>query len=117
MTIMNSEEEFLENIDKAIVQAAFVMDGADFSEELEDEEIMNLMEDRHHCGTCQVRTVMETVWPSVEEYIDWLKAEREAASLATAIANAAGRIAKDNTEQNVLILQELLTTWFDREGI
>jgi hypothetical protein len=31
------------------------------------------MEERFHCGSCIVRTVMEEVWPAVEKYIDHLK--------------------------------------------
>ena len=68
-----TEEDFLENIDKTFVVAAQVMELADLNEGISDEEMDIAHEARHHCGTCEVRTVMEIVWPAVEEYINWLK--------------------------------------------
>lgn len=71
-----TEDEYLEKIDEAIQQAAKVMDLEDVGitdGELTDEEHFDIYEERHHCGVCEVRTVMEVVWPAVEEYIEALK--------------------------------------------
>lgn len=70
---MKTELDFLLNIDKSFVEAASLMDLEDLPEDIDDEEYDTITEGRHHCGTCQVRTIMEIVWPSVQEYIDWLK--------------------------------------------
>jgi hypothetical protein len=63
--------EFLEAIDKAIISAAELLDMQDCDDD--DDEYDLLLESRHHCGTCETRTVMETVWPSIENYINYLK--------------------------------------------
>lgn len=69
----NKEKFFLEVIDLKIADAAKIMDLWDLDEDADAEEGELLWEQRHHCGVCQVRTVMEEVWPSIESYIDWLK--------------------------------------------
>lgn len=71
-----TEDDYLLKIDKAIQEAAKVLDLEDIGVDdgqLTDEEHFDLYEERHHCGVCEVRTVMEVVWPAVEEYIDALK--------------------------------------------
>lgn len=72
-----TEDQYLERIDEAIKRAAKVMDLEDFDigpdGELSDEDMADLYEERHHCGTCEVRTVIGIVWPAVEEYITALK--------------------------------------------
>jgi hypothetical protein len=72
-----SEDEYLENIDLAIQKAAKVMELQDLEVEgngdLSEEDAYDMYEARHHCGTCEVRTVMEVVWPAVEKYVDALK--------------------------------------------
>ena len=71
---MMTEVEYLHNIDIAIQHAASLMDMRDFDHLEEDtDESLSAMEERFHCGTCIVRTVMEEVWPAVEKYIDHLK--------------------------------------------
>lgn len=67
------EPDYLLRIDAAISEAGQVMDCADIDETIPDDEVFDIWEQRHHCGTCMVRTVLETVWPSVEEYINWLR--------------------------------------------
>lgn len=69
---MTTEEDHLEAIDQAIVKAAQVMELADVVD-IGDEELSDLYEERHHCGTCEVRTVMEVVWPAIENYIESIK--------------------------------------------
>ena len=77
---MKTEQDFLIEIDKSFVKAAQVLDCVDVAEDVDEETLMDLHEDRHHCGTCQVRTVMEVIWPAVEEYIDWLKGNPQCAN-------------------------------------
>jgi hypothetical protein len=77
-----SDAEFLQKIDDAIEEAARVLDLCDApkGDDLESEERREEMfEDRFHCGVCTVRVVMETIWPSIEEYIGDLKAKQIAA--------------------------------------
>lgn len=68
-----TEMAFLNAIDKAIIDAASLLEGADLPWEAEDDEFYSTFEERHHCGTCMVRVVMETVWPAIDDYIEWLK--------------------------------------------
>lgn len=71
---MPTDDEFREEIDLAITRAGFLMDMGDFAHLEEDtDESLDAMEARFHCGTCVVRTVMETVWPSIENYIEYLQ--------------------------------------------
>jgi hypothetical protein len=67
------DQPYLDKIDEAIREAAVVMELGDVAEELEGDDYETVYEARHHCGTCQVRTVLETVWPAIEEYVDYLK--------------------------------------------
>ena len=64
---------FLSRIDMAVEEAGRKMDCLDIDSDASEEEAEQIYEDRFHCGTCVVRTVMETVWPSVENYVDWLE--------------------------------------------
>lgn len=92
MRMLTLEEAHLRRIDAAIAEAERVMDLADITEASldipegatpEDVEMaleeahMRAYEDRFHCGTCTVRTVLETVWPSIEAYIEYLKHAKE----------------------------------------
>jgi hypothetical protein len=74
-TIVDDDQYFLEKIDTAISKAANVMELGDVYDggEPDDDSYEDVWEARHHCGTCQVRTVMETVWPAIEDYIEHLK--------------------------------------------
>jgi hypothetical protein len=72
MQDFDPEDQFLVAIDKAVEEAARLMEIQD-AMDVESEEYEMLLEARHHCGTCMVRTVMETVWPEVEKYINYLK--------------------------------------------
>ena len=73
---LDDDDYFLQKIDAAIKTAAHVMDLDDVHDggDIDDDYHEEMYEARHHCGTCQVRTVMETVWPAVECYIENLKA-------------------------------------------
>lgn len=69
------QEKFVLAIDERIKEAGRIMDLGDLTdEEADNQEIQDTVyEERFHCGVCIVRTVMETVWPSIEEYIDYLE--------------------------------------------
>ena len=71
---MTTEQDLIVKIDLAIQHAAALMDMRDYEHLEEDtDESLDVMEERFHCGTCIVCTVMDAVWPSVEEYVDYLK--------------------------------------------
>ena len=80
MLKLKTEQEFLEKIDKSFVEAARVLELADLPDQLGEADLEQFHEDRHHCGTCMVRTVMDVVWPTVEEYVNWLKGEGDVES-------------------------------------
>lgn len=75
MSAPDTEDAYIEAIDEAIKKAAILLDGSDLPDDIDDEEMTDILEDRHHCGTCQVRTVMEEIWPKVENYIDFIKGQ------------------------------------------
>lgn len=59
-------------IDESFKAAAAHMEMADV--DLEDDEAREAaFEARHHCGTCEVRNIMEIVMPPIEAYIKFLK--------------------------------------------
>ena len=72
MDNFDPDESFLQSIDKAVQDAASLMDMGDVGD-MPDEDYDMIYEARHHCGTCMTRTVMETVWPEIEKYINYLK--------------------------------------------
>ena len=71
------EESLLVEIDLAIQKAASVLNMDDFIHldvDLDEHgPYWDALEERHHCGTCTVRTVMEIVWPSIEKLIDFMR--------------------------------------------
>jgi hypothetical protein len=69
-----TEHDYLLAIDNSIIEAARLLELTDVADTDED-TIEQMWEDRHHCGTCTTRVVMETVWPSIENYINYVKAE------------------------------------------
>ena len=70
------QKNMLLAIDAKIVEAAKVMELADIDEEYpDDQELLDsVYEERFHCGTCIVTNVMETVYPAIGEYFDYLEA-------------------------------------------
>lgn len=68
---LRQESDYIASIDSAVQRAAAILDLVDVQEE-DDEDIDLAYEERFHCGTCIVRTVMDEVWPSIEAYIDFL---------------------------------------------
>lgn len=69
-----TEHDYLLSIDASIIEAARLLELTDVADEDED-AIHEMWEERHHCGTCTTRIVMETVWPTIEAYIDYVKTE------------------------------------------
>jgi hypothetical protein len=67
-----NQDEYLKKIDAAIIEAGKIMDLDDLDPDKED-EYESEWENRYHCGVCVVRTVMEAIWPSVEEYVEALE--------------------------------------------
>ena len=69
------QEKFIYAIDDKIKEAGDIMDLADLTDDEADNPDVydTVYEERFHCGKCVVRTVMETVWPSVDEYMDYLE--------------------------------------------
>ena len=67
-----TQDEYIKKIDDAISHAAKIMDLDDLDPENE-EEYETEWEARFHCGKCVVRTVLDLVWPSFEEYITALE--------------------------------------------
>ena len=80
MLKLKTEQEFLEKIDESFDKAARVLELADLPDQLGEADLEQFYEDRHHCGPCMVRTVMDVVWPTVEEYVNWLKGEGDVES-------------------------------------
>lgn len=67
-----TENDYLLAIHRSIDEAAKLMELADLDDDVPEDERDRIWEDRHHCGTYMVRTVMETVWPAIERYTDHL---------------------------------------------
>lgn len=68
------QTDFVNAVTQACGKAAelLALEDVDSSDEEEYDTIYN---DRNHCEVCQVRTVMETVWPSMKAYINWLEGQ------------------------------------------
>lgn len=71
---MTTRDEFIDAIDESIRKAGEVMALEDVND-ADEEQHDTIYDERHHCGVCQVRTVMETVWPSMKAYINWLEGQ------------------------------------------
>jgi hypothetical protein len=70
----DAEDQLLRAIDDAIVEAGRIMDLADI--DMDDIEHDLAFEARFHCGVCITRTVMEAVWPAIEDYHAYLRGAR-----------------------------------------
>lgn len=69
--ISDKEGMLIAAINDAIDHAAWLMELGDVSDDAEDEFRDLVHKGRHHCGTCTVRTVMEVVWPPIEDLIKY----------------------------------------------
>jgi hypothetical protein len=70
------DEYHLARIHKALHEAAHAMDLGDVPEDLPEDEAYMIYEERFHCGSCVVNAVMDIVWPSLQAYHDFLKAQK-----------------------------------------
>jgi hypothetical protein len=72
-----TDNDFLLLIDMAIERAGSIMDLDDLEYDETSEKSMleyeSEWENRFHCGKCVVRTVMEEIYPAIDEYILFLK--------------------------------------------
>jgi len=67
--------KYLLEIDDKIVEAGKIMSLEDLSDDEKDgEDSDTIYEERFHCGVCVTRTVMETVYPAISAYYDFLEA-------------------------------------------
>ena len=71
-TSQNERERYWAAIHDAIETAALHMDLEDLPDDAPETDYERAYEERHHCGTCVVRSVMEVIWPSIDAYIDYL---------------------------------------------
>jgi hypothetical protein len=66
------EDDYIEAINIAIFDAGKYMDMDDVDATLDNEAHELAYEERYHCGTCVVRSVLEQIWPPLKNYIDFL---------------------------------------------
>jgi hypothetical protein len=59
----------------AIVRAGELLDMTDIDDDMGQDDLDAVYEERHHCGVCQTRTVMETVWPAIQIWAAAVAAE------------------------------------------
>jgi hypothetical protein len=58
-------------VNAAVLEAGRLLDLEDV--DLDDEDARNnAYVERHHCGVCTVNTVMEVVFPAINDYINFL---------------------------------------------
>jgi hypothetical protein len=69
--IPDKEGMLIAAINDAIDHAAWLFELGDVPDDAEDEFRDLVYEERYHCGTCMVRTVMEVVWPPIEDLIEY----------------------------------------------
>lgn len=67
-----SESEYIEAISKAIEVANHHMNLDDLDYDADPDNYDDMYEERFHCGTCVVRSVLEIVWPAFNDYIMFL---------------------------------------------
>ena len=61
----------------AIVRAGQLLDMDDIADldDMDQDDMDAVYEERHHCGVCETRTVMETVWPAIQIWAAAVAAE------------------------------------------
>ena len=71
-----TEDDHLLAIERSFKAAERMLAMEDVVDEDEDPDTFwSEHEARFHCEVCTVREVLIVVWPEVEKYIDWLKAQ------------------------------------------
>lgn len=69
-----TEDDYLVAIEHSVKAAERMLAMEDVDDE-DEESWEEERELRYHCEVCTVREVMTVVWPPIETYIDWLKAQ------------------------------------------
>lgn len=69
--VTEEELNYLNAVDEAIKRAAVVMELGDIDEDDSSEDFDSIYEDRFHCGTCIVRTVLDEIWPDLNNLMDF----------------------------------------------
>lgn len=73
---MNVEDQLIAAFNDAVEHAAYLLELGDVPDDADEDFRFMVYEERHHCGTCMVNVVLETVWPSLDAYIDYLRCPR-----------------------------------------
>lgn len=71
---VEQQQEFVTAFRDACGRAAELLALEDVDSE-DEEEYDTISNERNHCEVCQVRTVMEAVWPGLKAYINWLEGQ------------------------------------------
>lgn len=110
------QKQMILAIDAKIIEAGDIMELADISDEHEDDQefIDSVYEERFHCGKCIVTNVMETVYPPIGEYFDYLEAlvEKHETSIDSAITTLLSEImptVDEATKIKIVALSNMLT--------
>lgn len=67
------EKTLLQALDEAIKVAGKKMDLDDIADDAPDDEQDSIYEERFHCGTCIVRSVLDTIWFDMERLMDFYR--------------------------------------------
>lgn len=67
------EKTLLQALDEAIKVAGKKMDLDDIADDAPDGEQDSIYEERFHCGTCIVRSVLDTIWVDMERLMDFYR--------------------------------------------
>lgn len=69
--VTEEELKYLTAVDEAIKRAAVVMELGDIEEDESSDDFDSIYEERFHCGTCMVRTVLDEIWPDLNNLMDF----------------------------------------------
>jgi hypothetical protein len=69
--VTEEELKYLTAVDEAIKRAAVVMELGDIEEDESSDDFDSIYEERFHCGTCMVRTVLDEIWPDLSNLMDF----------------------------------------------
>jgi hypothetical protein len=73
MNLEQTRKAAYEAIDAAIIAAAewIAFDDIDPDDEV---ALDNAIDERRHCGTCEINGVIELIWPPLKRYLDIIEA-------------------------------------------
>jgi hypothetical protein len=69
--VTEEELKYLNAVDEAIKRAAVIMELGDIEEDESSDDFDSIYEERFHCGTCIVRTVLDEIWPDLNNLMDF----------------------------------------------